>query len=148
MPRGQLNVRNAAVPVFGDCRGRPMVASIYGFDLGRDEPFNSSSLASPEESGHFCSRGLWTTDRAGPDADSRTFAGELDAVAVQRLDVPACGLLSRVMGVASRSHTAFPPADVSLELEAAFARIFSVSTTIRSRSLGRSFFVGLCQGCW
>ena len=30
-------------------------------------------------------------------------------------DVPARGLLSRAMGVASRSRTAFPPAEVSLQ---------------------------------
>ena len=33
----------------------------------------------------------------------------------ERLGVPAIGLRSRVMGVASRSRTAFPPAEVSLE---------------------------------
>ena len=33
----------------------------------------------------------------------------------ERLDVPTRGLLSRVMGVASRSRTAFPPPEVSLE---------------------------------
>ena len=37
----------------------------------------------------------------------------------ERLDVPALGLLSCVMGVASRSRAAFPLAEVSLEREAA-----------------------------
>ena len=37
----------------------------------------------------------------------------------ERLDVPARGLLSRVMGVASRTHTAIPPYEVTLEREAA-----------------------------
>ena len=41
------------------------------------------------------------------------------AVDVERLEVLACGLLSRVMDVASRSHSASPLAEVSLELEAA-----------------------------
>ena len=46
------------------------------------------------------------------------FLGELGAVAVERPEVLACGLLSRVMGVASPSRT-FSHADGSLELEAA-----------------------------
>ena len=37
----------------------------------------------------------------------------------EQLDMPARGLLSRVMGVAAWSRTAFPPAEVSLEREAA-----------------------------
>ena len=55
----------------------------------------------------------------------------------ERLDVPASGLLSGVMGVASRNRTAFPPAEVSLEREAALpvtppsARVFSVDVFSR-----------------
>ena len=37
----------------------------------------------------------------------------------ERLDVPARGLLSRVMSVASRSHTALQTSEVSLERQAA-----------------------------
>ena len=37
----------------------------------------------------------------------------------ERLDLPARGLLSRVMRITSRSRTAFPPAEVSVEREAA-----------------------------
>ena len=36
----------------------------------------------------------------------------------ERLDLPARGLLSRVMGISSRSRTASPPAEASLEREA------------------------------
>ena len=64
---------------------------------------------------------LYTPERAGPDVDSRVFLADLGSVTVDRIGVPACGLLSRVMGVASRSHTAFPPADVSLELDDALS---------------------------
>ena len=46
------------------------------------------------------------------------FLGELGAVAVDRPEVPACGLLSRIMGVASPGCT-FSHEDVPLELEAA-----------------------------
>ena len=51
----------------------------------------------------------------------------------ERLDVLARGLLSRVNGVASRVRTAFPPAEVSLEREAALS-VKSVGTAICSRS--------------
>ena len=43
----------------------------------------------------------------------------LNSLTGEQLDVPGRGLLSRVMGVASRSRTAFPNAEVSLEREAA-----------------------------
>ena len=37
----------------------------------------------------------------------------------EQLEMPACGLLSRVMGVVFPSHTDVPPSEVSLEREAA-----------------------------
>ena len=46
----------------------------------------------------------------------------------ERLDVFARGLLLRVMGVASRSRTAFPSAEVSLRREAALARELTPSS--------------------
>ena len=62
-----------------------------------------------------CTRGLWKTERAGPYDDSRMILGEVRTTSLLNdLEVPVRGL-----GVASRSRTAFPPADVSLELEAA-----------------------------
>ena len=48
----------------------------------------------------------------------------------ERLELPARGLLSRVMGNTSRSRAAFPP--FSLACEAALPRDFSICTTIHS----------------
>ena len=104
----------------------PKVASTCGFDLAtevgarRTVQFLQSCQSRRVGWSLSCTLGLWKTERLGPDADLRMFSGESWAPwLLKDLRVPACGLLSRVMGVASRSHTAFPPADVSLELEAA-----------------------------
>ena len=52
----------------------------------------------------------------------------------ERLDLLAHGLLSRVLGISSRSRTAHPPAEVSLEREAALP--------VSSQSNIDAFFVG------
>ena len=52
----------------------------------------------------------------------------------ERLDLLAHGLLSRVMGISSRSRTAHTPAEVSLEREAALP--------VSSQSNIDAFFVG------
>ena len=67
----------------------------------------------------------------------------------ERLDVPALGLLSLVMGIASWSRTTFPPAEVSLEREAAVpvssqsappsARVLNVAPVLGE--LGRAIVV-------
>ena len=96
-----------------------MVASIYGFDLATEVGFLQSCQPRRVWWSLSCTRGLWKTEREGPDDDSMIFLGELGAVTVERPEVPACGLLSRVLGVASPSRTTFSPEGVSLELEAA-----------------------------
>ena len=89
------------------CRERPTVASICGFDLATEVgvTFFYADTGKQNDGAPMLTRGY--------------FWPPWGAVAVEQLEVLVCGLLSRVMGVVCRSHTAFPPADVSLKLEAA-----------------------------
>ena len=72
------------------CRGRPMAASTYGFELATEVGAQQTVLTLQSRQPQVwwslsCTRGLWETERAGPDDDSRMFLGELGAVAVGRL---------------------------------------------------------------
>ena len=68
----------------------------------------------------------------------------------ERLDVPARGLLSRVMSVASRSHTALPTSEVSLEREAALpvnSQSAPPSARVPSPSIHYEIRLSLSQLC-
>ena len=143
----QLSVRNAAVSVLETARvsrktnGRKHLQ----FQLGHRSRCTTTHLQSCQPRGVrwslSCTRGIWKTERAGPDYDPRMFLGELGAVAVERV------------GVASRSRIAFPLAAVPFKLEAALpvssqsaqpsARVLSVLVVFRG---SLSSFVVTCMG--
>ena len=137
------------------CRGRPMVASICGLDLatevGARRAVQFIQSCQPSKSllvTFFVRADTEKTERARSDVDSRMFFRELGAVAVERLEVFACGLLSRVMSVASRSHSALPLVYVTLKLDSALP-VSSQSTPPSARVLvGRFSWVTVeLAGC-